>query len=396
MAMDRRRALSAAGLSGAAALVAAAGGASWYYARRLVEPAADVKPEPPPAEDHVMIAGVAEGTIELDGPGAERRGTWGLTWPDGYARVGPVTNAHDGRIERPLTSFIGTAMAGETAVLDAHAYPPDPDVLGLPWRDTTYQSPVGTLPAWEFLGDRDTWAIFVHGRSAQRHEAFRAIPTFAERGFPCLAISYRNDAGAPRSPDGRCHLGWTEWEDVEGAVIYALSQGARDVVLVGYSMGGACVVNFLRVSAHAERVRAVVLEAPVLDWGPTIRRAALQRGLPPAVLPMLVPTSMAVARMQAGIDWRSMRHIDEPKSLKQPTLLIHGDADPLVPVELADAFAAARPDIITYLRVPGAAHVRAWNADRTAYESTLAMFLDEHAGRPAPKGRRRLRGGNGA
>lgn len=388
---DRKRSRAAAGLGGTAALVAAAaGGASWYYAKRIVEPAADVPPDPPEPHDHVRIEDVAPDGITLSGPGAARGGTWGLVWADGYVQVGDPAPSDGGHVRRPATVFAGRPSEGTDAVLDGYAYPDDGGALGREWREITYHSPIGALPAWEYPAGGNTWAIFVHGRTGRRHEAFRAIPTFLDLDVPCLTISYRNDHEAPRSPDNRCHLGATEWEDVEGAVIYALSQGAADVILVGYSMGGSCVAAFMAASGHADRVRGLVLEAPVLDWGPVLRQAARRRGLPDAILPVLLPATMAVARYGSGIDWSAVKHLDRATDLVHPTLLIHGDADETVPVELADRLAAARPDLITYLRVPGAGHVRSWNVDRAAYEAALREHLVALLDQPKlPRRRRR-------
>jgi len=265
-------------------------------------------------------------------------------------------------------------FAPGTARIDGYAWPPIGDVMTPPAREITYASGVGPAPAWFVDGGSDTWVIAVHGRAARRHEGFRFIPTIARRDHPVLLISYRNDHDAPRSPDNRSHLGHTEWQDVEAAIDHAVAHGARDVVLVGFSMGGACVVQCLRRSDRAHRIRALVLEAPVLDWGPVVRRAALDRGLPRAVLPALLPMAMGLARARVGIDFGDLR--SDPAALDLPTLLIHGDADPIVPVELSDALAAARPDVVTYLRVPGAGHVRAWNTAVDHVELSLGAFLE--------------------
>lgn len=66
-------------------------------------------------------------------------------------------------------------------------------------------------------------------------------PLFHKRGMPVLAITYRNDVGAPASEDGKFHLGATEWEEVAATITHARSQGAPDVYLYGYSMGGAII-----------------------------------------------------------------------------------------------------------------------------------------------------------
>lgn len=375
-----RRAWSAAGLSGTAALLAAAGGATWYYASRLTEPPAITWPPAPRDDDRVVVHAIREDAVILEGPGASRPGTWGLLWAEGYGRVGAPLDREGEFVARPFELVDGTGPEPETpAVLDAYAYPADPAHLGVPWEEVRYESPIGDAPAWFFPNERRTWLVFVHGRSARRHEAFRMLPTVLGMGFPALSISYRNDPDAPRSPDGRSHLGATEWEDVEAAVAWALDRGAEDVIPVGFSMGGACVANFARLSDLAAQVRALILEAPVLDWGPVIRAAAVDRGLPPAVLPLLLPATMRLASARTGIDWSSMRH--DPHTFRRPKLLIHGDADLTVPVELADALADARPDIVTYLRVAGAGHVRSWNADPARYEATVRDFLDTVAPR---------------
>ena len=69
----------------------------------------------------------------------------------------------------------------------------------------------------------------------------------------------------PPSPDGFHWYGLTEWEDLEGAARFSFEHGAEDLILVGYSMRGAIVTNFLYQSSVAKNVRGVILDAPMLD-----------------------------------------------------------------------------------------------------------------------------------
>jgi uncharacterized protein len=377
--MSTRRALSTVGLGGTAALLAVAGGASWYYAGRITEPPG-LRTLVPAALDRVEILASDGVTLTLRGPDAARQGWWGVATRDAYARVGPPLRVDEEALTatRPVELRAGRLPVGATALLDAYAAPSDPRLLpevGPGVREVEIDGPVGPLPTWWFPAPGPTWAVIVHGRSGVRQEAFRLVPLLARLGLPSLAISYRNDPEGPPSPDGRSHLGATEWQDVEAAVAWARGQGARDVVLVGMSMGGACAAELVRRSPLAGHVRALVLDAPVLDWGPVIRRAAVTRGLPNAVLPLLLPPTMALAERRTQVDWHGLRHLHDPEGYDRPTLLIHGDADATVPVELADAFADTRPDVVTYLRVQGAGHVRAWNHDRDRYEAAVTDFL---------------------
>jgi uncharacterized protein len=385
--MDGRRALSVAGLAGSAALLAAAGGATWFYASRVIEPP-HRRPVEPLDSDRVVLVEHTPGGLVIRGPDADRPGWWGVRWDGGYARVGPPAGRRDDGVLRPVEFLRGAARPGVAALLDPWAVPADdPGVLGASVREVVVDGPIGPLPSWLLRpvtgdpGPRSS-AVLVHGRSGSRVETLRLAGPCLAAGMPTLVISYRNDPDGPASPDGRSHLGATEWHDVEAAVRWALANGAGDVVLVGMSMGGACVAELLRRSELAGRVRAVVLEAPVLDWGPVLRGAAADRGLPSAVMPLLLPPTMAIAGARGGIDFRSLGSFDGIEPV--PVLLIHGDADTTVPVELADALAATAPEVVTYLRVAGAGHLRAWNLARERFEGAVTGFLDAQLAAAGP------------
>jgi hypothetical protein len=188
------------------------------------------------------------------------RGRFGLVWPGGHAVVGEVL-AMDGRgVTRRLLVVDGVPPVGEPVRWNKFVYPGEPG-----FGEAVVDGPLGPLPAWSVPGRRSTCVVMVHGNRATRAEALRILPTVHGLGYPVLVSTYRNDPEAPRSPDGLYHLGDTEWVDLEAAVDHALRAGARDVVLYGWSMGGSIVETFLHRSASAARVRAVVLDAPILN-----------------------------------------------------------------------------------------------------------------------------------
>src|SRR5690606_30213172 len=130
------------------------------------------------------------------------------------------------------------------------------ETIGLPFADVEIDGELGPMPAWRVDSPRagSTWAIFVHGINGTREAALRVLPALRRAGLTTLAITYRNDEGAPRAPDGKHHLGMTEWRDVEAAARYAVERGARRLVVIGYSMGGAIVTQFAQRSGLADRV----------------------------------------------------------------------------------------------------------------------------------------------
>lgn len=361
------------GLGVGAGVGAGAAGIGWFYSSVLLD--TSIRPVFP---DRVLAA--AEGTVTLAASRLTAQpGTWGLRWADsdgsGLAVLGPVAAENRREVVRPLLA--GDAPEPGTAVvLDAGPYDPDPSARGLRFEDVDVPGPLGSYPAWWVPADGDTWVVLVHGRGGARREALRILPALHGRGHPQLVITYRNDVGAPPSPDGRYHLGDTEWEDVEAAVLFAVHHGARRIVLYGWSMGGAVTAAFLDRSAEAERVAAVVWDAPLVDWRATLRRQARNRRLPP----WLSPLACVVTSRRIGIDFDRFDLRRNPPAWRPPTFVVHSAGDTAVPVATSRALAAAAPGLgwpMRYLEVPLAEHTASWNADPVAYERAVTSFLDE-------------------
>ena len=365
-------------------LVVAVGGlvaGGWYFSSALRGGALETDREP--EQPDLQVVALGEGRVSLratteasEGGDWTKDGIFGLEWDGGYGRVGAILEIDERQVVREFAPLQGAPEVGEMVRLDSFAYPGDPQqAQGIPFQEVTFASELGEFPAWFVDGSRDTWVIFVHGKGANRREALRMLPTAVELGFPALIITYRNDDEAPASPDGFYQYGQTEWEELEGAAEYAIQHGADKLVLVGYSMGGAIAVKFLYESPLAERVRSAILDAPMLDFGATVDWGARDAG----TFGFLSATGKVIAQARFAIDFNELNYLKRADELAVPILLFHGDADPTVPVTTSDALAEKRPDIVTYVRVADAGHVRSWNADPSAYEASVRGFLERVA-----------------
>ncbi len=350
-------------------------GLGWFYSGLLLDTRRQtVFPE------RVLAVRDSDSTVTLAASRlALQPGTWGLRWAEGLARIGPVVDARDGHVRRPLLGG-DRPVPGSAAVLDAGPYDPDPAARGLHFVDVDVATPLGPAPAWLVPGESDTWVIAVHGRGGARREALRVLPALHGLGLTTLVISFRNDGDAPASPDGYDHLGDAEWEDVEAAVRYARAAGARRIVLYGWSMGGAITGAFLDRSPDAPSVAAVVWDAPLVDWRATLRQQARNRRLPPG----LTPLATAITSRRIRIDFDRFDLRIRPPAVRPATLLVHSSEDTAVPVSASRALAAAAPELdwpMRYVEVPGMEHTAAWNADPQAYERHVTTFLQDVLGR---------------
>lgn len=303
---------------------------------------------------------------------ADAPGEYLLQAARGWGHAGRVIESNAIVAIREFRRGEGELRAGDYARLDGYAHPGDPlEAHGVPFQDVTFESPLGQFDAWYVAGQNQTWAIVTHGKGADRREGLRILPALVESGFHCLLITYRNDSGQPVTREGSYSYGRDEWEELDAAAAYALGHGANDLVLVGFSMGGAITLSFMAKSANAGRVSALILDAPMTHLEETVYHGARMARLPTRILAV----SNRMAARLYRFRWADFDYLETVRGLEVPVLLFHGDIDQTIPVGLSDSIAAMRPDIVRYVRVPGAGHVRAWNVDPGGYLQTVKTFV---------------------
>jgi len=318
----------------------------WYYSGALRDDA--LEPDFSPERPDLAVLSVSPGSITLGATSqTDRDGDWkkpgvfGLEWDGGYGQVGGVIESDAETVTREFTPLLGELAPGDEVRLDSFAFPGDPlQAHDIAFRETTYESPLGAMPAWLAGPNGDTWAIFVHGKDASRRESLRILPALVGSGLRTLAITYRNDPEALPDPGGLHRYGETEWRDLEAAAELALGLGAERLVLVGYSMGGAIVVRFLLESPLADRVAGVILDSPVLDFGAAVDHGASERGIPG----FITWVGKRIASWRFDIDWGGLDYLSRADELQSPILLFHGDDDEKAPAGTSDCTSRQLPD----------------------------------------------------
>ncbi len=379
----RRAAVAGAAVGGTAALASGGGSlaAAAYFARRVLTPDAR-------RPDDVVVRAVDGGSVTLDTtadtvvPG--RYGLW-LEEGEGHARLGDVLelDAGAGVVRRELLGLDRGVLAPGPARWNSyfHGSPPD-ESLGLPTERVVYDGELGPMPAWVVAPDgvpTQRWAVLVHGRGARREEAIRAMAPLLAAGWTCLVPSYRNDEGVPPGPDRRYALGLSEWRDVEAAMAYAVRRGATELLLGGWSMGGAIVLQVLDRSGLSSLVSRVVLDAPVVDWGDVLSHHAREHRIPRPVgslarVMMRQRWGHRLVGVHEGVDLALTDWVRRADELHHRVLLIHSADDEFVPFGPSLALAQARPDLVTFHEWRIARHCAEWNTDPERWESLVRDY----------------------
>ncbi|MGQ3255438.1 MAG: alpha/beta hydrolase family protein, partial [Microbacterium aurantiacum] len=195
-----------------------------------------------------------------------------------------------------------------------------------------------------------------------------------------LVVSYRNDGEAPRSRAGTYALGATEWRDVDAAVGFARRRGAKRIVLMGWSMGGAIALQVSLNSAHRDRIAALILESPVVDWRVVLDYQAGMMKVPTPVSSLAIHAlesdwGSALVHSGGRIPFDRLDVIARAAELRHPILILHSDDDGFVPSDASHDLLVARPDLVRMEVFEVARHTKLWNYDQERWSSAISDWL---------------------
>ena len=300
-----------------------------------------------------------------------------------YTRVSEVTLIDEDQkfVERRLTTP-GTGTDKIGPVVD---WTPDvffePAAVADRYQEVDIPTEYGTAPAWLFERENpDVWVIHIHGSGTDRAIMFRDVDAFSSLGFTSLVPSFRSDQDVRPTQPESSHLGQTEWRDVESSMAYAVSHGARRIILSGWSMGGTIALLAAEKSAYRDRIVGLVLVGPVTSWRKTITAGAARAGVPAigAGLAMRVleaPLFTKMLGLEEPLNFDALEWVDTPDRVDVPTLVLHSPADQEVPWEISQAFQRANARTVTLKSLPPAQHTQEWNTAPRIFTEELTRWV---------------------
>ncbi len=199
------------------------------------------------------------------------------------------------------------------------------------------------MAGYRAASDGKPTIVYFHGNGADWQSSVVATDRLTPAGYGVFAAEYRGYRGNPGSPSEE-----GLYSDGRAALAYLQARGiaASEVVLIGNSIGSG-VAKQLATEIEA---RAVVLISPF------------------ASLPQIAGEKLwwLPARMLVRDEYDNLAKITQ---VKAPILLLHGDADTLIPHHHSEILAKANPSAELVI-FPGAGHDLAWhdNAEQTVLE----------------------------
>ena len=250
------------------------------------------------------------------------------------------------------------------------------DLLSRPYETVTITSRDGLRLSGKYYAGNPgaPLMLFFHGyRSTAARDGSGGFQLCREKGWHILM------------PDQRAHgesggdtitYGVRERMDCLAWARYAARRMGPDtpIFLWGISMGAATVLMAADLPLP-EMVRGIVADCGYDTPAGILKETIRRRRWP---LFPLYPFTALGARWFGGFSVAETSALDCVKRARLPILLVHGEADRVVPCAMAWSLRDACSSQVELLTVPGAGHGISWYVDMPAYQKALLRFMEEH------------------
>lgn len=354
-------------------LAIAAAGATTLLARRITQVVPTRRREALLAINHDTVTLASTGTTRLPGHYALIDPSTGV-----HAQIGAIIDDDGTQVIRELINTTGSFTPGP--VRWSGVYHSTPSQVGR-YRTVEIAAPSGELDGWIFNEEArsSTWAIHIHGQGATPHSALRGVPASTRAGLTSLVAPFYGDDRTAEASH-RTTFGVLEGNDVLASIELARRAGARDVVLIGWSLGAQVALELTR--AVGVPARALVLVDPPLSWRRVLehhRRRA--RFIPRALfLTALGLIQAPILHRAAGIPTAvrfGQDFLNRSMARDIPTLVVTSNGDQDIPAAHLERFAQLNA-CVRVERFPRAPHTMEWNRDVDRWEAIVTEFCARH------------------
>lgn len=249
------------------------------------------------------------------------------------------------------------------------------DIQNIPYEDVYVATKDGkTLHGRYYkLFDTNEVAICFHGyRGTAVRDFSGGAHLVIEKKQNFILVDQR---GQGKSSGKFMSFGIKEREDVETRVTFVnqLYENKCKIYLYGVSLGAATIL--MSASKAYENVVCFIADSPYSSPKDIIQSVMKQMKLPVKVMYWLVYLS---ALIYGHFNLHKYNAIDEVKNCKIPILIIHGDDDRIVPVEMSKKIAEANKKYVKLEIFKDAAHALSYLYDEEKYKKCVNEFLKNY------------------
>lgn len=221
--------------------------------------------------------------------------------------------------------------------------------------------------------------LVVHGTDAEKMWMLDIATSLQDQGFRVVLMDLRGNGD---STGEYLTFGVQESKDLSQLITALQSQNliAGKIGVYGISYGAAVAIE---LAGQDPRIAAVVAVAPFSSMREEVPVYA--RRMMPLPGAFLSQAELQSIITQAG----TLAHFDPDaaspllaaQQTTAPILILHGDADYVIPIEQSQSIAAASPTNVTLHPLPGYGHVKAWaDPDGIVARQTADWFEKELSG----------------
>ncbi|WP_407269011.1 alpha/beta hydrolase [Radiobacillus sp. PE A8.2] len=214
--------------------------------------------------------------------------------------------------------------------------------------------------------------ILAHGFRSSSESMGDFVKFYYDQGFDVLMPDARGHGDSEGDYIG---FGWHDRKDVQQWISMLVEEeNENQIILHGASMGAATVLMTSGESLPPQ-VKGIVADSGYSSTYDELAYQLKQLYHLPAI-PLLQITS-AITSVRAGYNFGEASTVEQVSKNTLPLLIIHGDADELVPTEMAhELYDAAGGEKQLWI-VPGAGHVKSHTISTEEYQDRVQQFIDK-------------------